>query len=194
MFEPLEVIIVRSDADQARLDALDRAGKLAVDDDWQDEEELRDLGGPSSGNFGHAGRPGKVGGSADEDLVVVKKAKAPPATKDQIAMAVSMKASGSSYAAIEKETGLNPKQAATIVFKHKKAAANIAQVLNGPAFKTKVPPKTPSADPLSPVSLHLSVEQIQDAQARVAAGEDPEVVAFELAIEEVALQSKMDNP
>lgn len=46
----------------------------------------------------------------------------------------------------------------------------------------------------SPVSLHLSVEQIQDAQARVAAGEDPDVVAFELAIEEVALQSKMDNP
>ena len=37
---------------------------------WDDEErgmidvEERDLGGPGSGNFGHAGRPGEVGGSA----------------------------------------------------------------------------------------------------------------------------------
>lgn len=29
-----------------------------------DEDALRDLGGPGSGNFGHAGRPGQVGGSA----------------------------------------------------------------------------------------------------------------------------------
>ena len=134
--------------------------------DILDEEDLpiHVLGGPSSGNFGHAGRPGKVGGSADEDLVVVKKAKAPPATKDQIAMAVSMKASGSSYAAIEKETGLNPKQAATIVFKHKKAAANIAQVLTPKSgFKTKTqqpPPPVPVADPPPAPPTLTQFEQI----------------------------------
>jgi len=31
------------------------------------EESVRTLGGPGSGNFGHSGRPGEVGGSAPED-------------------------------------------------------------------------------------------------------------------------------
>ena len=50
-------------------DLISRAGQ-PVDDDtlrklsvmlW----EMRDLGGPGSGNFDHAGRPGQVGGSSD---------------------------------------------------------------------------------------------------------------------------------
>src|SRR5262245_64908950 len=31
------------------------------------EESYENLGGPGSGNFGHAGRPGEVGGSAEGD-------------------------------------------------------------------------------------------------------------------------------
>lgn len=35
------------------------------------EAELRDAGGPGSGNFGHAGRPGEVGGSASSESASV---------------------------------------------------------------------------------------------------------------------------
>jgi hypothetical protein len=35
--------------------------------DILDDDELRALGGPGSGNFEHAGRPGQVGGSAPDD-------------------------------------------------------------------------------------------------------------------------------
>jgi hypothetical protein len=42
--------------------------------------------------------------------------------------------------------------------------------------------------------LHLTVEVIRAARARVAAGEDPDVVASELATEEVAIQAMLDNP
>lgn len=36
--------------------------------DWlrEDDDDLRDLGGPGSGNFGHSGRPGSVGGSGSD--------------------------------------------------------------------------------------------------------------------------------
>ena len=41
--------------------------QLAIDDLFlRADVELRELGGPGSGNFGHAGRPGQVGGSATE--------------------------------------------------------------------------------------------------------------------------------
>jgi hypothetical protein len=44
--------------------------------DWiQRAKPRRDLGGPGSGNFGHAGRPGEVGGSAEGDGGL------PPSTK-----------------------------------------------------------------------------------------------------------------
>jgi len=65
------------------------------------------------------GPDGKFGaGSGGE-----KKPKAAHATKEQIAKAVELKKLGHSYAHIEKHTGLNPKQAATIVHKHNKAEA-----------------------------------------------------------------------
>lgn len=102
----------------------------------RDSLRMKTLGGPGSGHFGHKGRPGKVGGSSDDDhgasdadVTIVKKAKAPPATKKQIATAVQMKAEGKSYAEIQEKTGLNPKQAATIVHKHKKAQAAALGVL-----------------------------------------------------------------
>lgn len=59
----------RRRADVAEWDAIiDRA--FALDEEMpsfslvEPEEELRNLGGPGSGNFGHAGRPGQVGGSS----------------------------------------------------------------------------------------------------------------------------------
>jgi len=109
--------------------------------DWPKAMRLRHLGGPGSGNFAHAGRPGLVGGSKTDgsggfgegtsvgDVTIVKKAKAPAATKEQVETAVKMKAEGHSYSSIEKMTGLNPKQAATIVHKHKKSQAAAVKVL-----------------------------------------------------------------
>jgi hypothetical protein len=68
----------------------------------------------------------------------VKKEKAKPATKEQIAKAVELKKLGHSYAHIEKHTGLNPKQAATIVHKHNKAEAALKEkaALAGPQKAT----------------------------------------------------------
>lgn len=63
------------------------------------------------------------------EVSIIKKAKAPPATKEQIEVAVKMKAQGASYAEIQTETGLNPKQAATIIFKHKQALAEAKEKL-----------------------------------------------------------------
>ena len=102
------------------------------DDD--EDEGLVTLGGVGSGHYGHAGGAGgegNPGGSDSSGITVVKKAKAPPATKEQIEKAVAMKANGASYAEVEKATGLNPKQAATIVFKHKKATAAAITQLTG---------------------------------------------------------------
>jgi len=62
----LEVIIPKTPADVARLNELYRQGKLVVPDGQPHElgVVLATLGGPGSGNFGHAGRPGERGGSA----------------------------------------------------------------------------------------------------------------------------------
>lgn len=100
-------------------------------------DSYRVLGGPGSGHYGHEGRKGKVGGSEPSDVVpgtggdiiIIKKAKAPPATKGQIAHLVSLKKQNYSYAHIQKETGLNPKQAATIWFKYNKAQAAAEEIL-----------------------------------------------------------------
>ena len=42
--------------------------------------------------------------------------------------------------------------------------------------------------------LIVSLDVIERARARVAAGEDPKIVAFDVATENVALQSALDNP
>jgi hypothetical protein len=42
--------------------------------------------------------------------------------------------------------------------------------------------------------LIVSPEVLERARARVAAGEDPATVAFDVATENVALQSALDNP
>lgn len=45
----------------------------------------------------------------------------------------------------------------------------------------------------SGTGLRVPIESIQRARARVAAGEDPDAVASELAIEDVYLQGLIDN-
>jgi hypothetical protein len=116
----------------------------------KDDTETRSLGGPGSGHYGHAGIPGEVGGSLPGDaghvgdtfgeITIIKKAKAPPATKDQIAKLVEMKQQKYNYAAIEKATGLNPKQAATIWFKYNKASASAKEILAKPTPTKATPP------------------------------------------------------
>jgi len=44
-----------------------RVNDLENAHEWPDDDDLETLGGPGSGNFGHAGRPGEVGGSSSED-------------------------------------------------------------------------------------------------------------------------------
>jgi hypothetical protein len=42
--------------------------------------------------------------------------------------------------------------------------------------------------------LLLTPETIVEGRRRVAAGEDPKVVAFDMATEEVFIRSELDNP
>lgn len=44
--------------------AKERVNDLEDADKWSYDDDLENLGGPGSGNFGHGGRPGEVGGSA----------------------------------------------------------------------------------------------------------------------------------
>jgi hypothetical protein len=70
---------------------------------------------------------GKFSEKGEAGMTVKKKAA--PATKEQIAKAIELKKAGHSYAHIEKQTGLNPKQAATIVFKANKQEKELAAKL-----------------------------------------------------------------
>jgi len=83
------------DADMAELTVLGRTGDVTYLDadlnvttledavwarvEYPDGEilTLRSLGGPGSGNFGHKGRPGEVGGSASSDEINTKPASTP---------------------------------------------------------------------------------------------------------------------
>ncbi len=92
---------------------------------------------------------GKFGdGDGSTKAPAEKKQKAAPATKEQIAKAVALKKEGHSYAHIEKHTGLNPKQAATIVHKHNKAEAALKEKAVLPMAKPTVAPAAkPTATP-----------------------------------------------
>ncbi len=81
---------------------------------WDEEDHPRDT-------------DGKFTEGPDANVGPQKKQKSAPATKAQIEQIIAMKKGGASYAQIMAATGINPKQAATIVFKVNKAQKEIKE-------------------------------------------------------------------
>lgn len=82
------------------------------------KSKLKFLGGPGSGNFGHEGRPGQVGGSAPDgdgpgspdksEKPFAKKAKGAKVEKHHLEKMAEMKKAGASMSQIEAATGISP--------------------------------------------------------------------------------------
>lgn len=108
---------------------------------------LKVAGGPGSGNFGHEGRPGEVGGSTEGGGAGVPagsaESKGTGKTKhdsEKVQLALKMKSEGATLAQIKKETGLHP--STTNYYMSKMKAKEAA--LKG-EFIAKPKPSTPSS-------------------------------------------------
>lgn len=116
-------------------------------------------GDPEGGQFA----PGGVGGVAG-----APKVKAAPATKEQIGKAWELYQKKSSYAQIHAATGLNPKQAATIIHKIKKKEAAAKDAI---AAKIEELDKFGSGDAAKAEKLVTEELAKGDAESAIAAKE-----------------------
>jgi hypothetical protein len=104
-------------------------------------------------------------GEGEQGEMQATKVKAPKATKEQIAKVVELKKAGHAYAHIHAQTGINPKQAATIVHKYNKASDEAKAAIAAAA--------KPAADPLATGPAQATQADVAKADAAAAANPAP---------------------
>jgi len=132
----------------------------------------RDLGGPGSGNFGHAGRPGEVGGSASDGASTVPN----PAEADRFTehlMAVARERS------LFRETSLLHADA--------DARADVKAIINSDLTKRVVDDLTPWEGEQVPDADKIAeaVRSNIDQWAKTSGDSDPDAVALQMATADV---------
>ena len=140
------------------------------------------LGGPGSGNFGHAGRPGEVGGSAPAEGSVNELT---DSAQHPIYNEIS-KVQEEFHKHIEKVTGTPRKQQIANVSTPQERSAIKAHLVNNLTSRVSADLK------MDPEDVKWRVQEIVDVWAGTSAGEDPRaihmqhLVADEFKVQEAA--------